>query len=100
MVKAGQTEAGVKAAFSHTGALAGSAGLFSGLGRQMGIIEAETIEEMVDMAAALATQPLPKGRRVGVVTLGGGWGVLAADFCAKAGLIIEDLSPGMIRELN
>jgi acyl-CoA synthetase (NDP forming) len=100
MVKAGQTEAGVKAAFSHTGALAGSAGLFSGLCRQMGIVQAETIEEMVDMAAALATQPLPKGRRVGVVTLGGGWGVLAADFCAQAGLVIEELSPGMIRELN
>ena len=100
MVKAGQSEAGVKAAFSHTGALAGSSGLFSGLCRQMGIIQAETIEEMVDMAAALTTQPLPKGRRVGVVTLGGGWGVLAADFCAKAGLIIEELSPGMIRELN
>jgi acyl-CoA synthetase (NDP forming) len=100
MVKAGQTEAGVKAAFSHTGALAGSAGLFSGLGRQMGIIQAETIEEMVDLAAALATQPLPKGRRVGIVTLGGGWGVLAADFCAKAGLIIEELSSGMIGELN
>jgi acyl-CoA synthetase (NDP forming) len=100
MVKAGQTEAGVKAAFSHTGALAGSAGLFSGLCRQMGIIQAETIEEMVDMAMALATQPLPRGRRVGVVTLGGGWGVLAADFCSQAGLIVEALTPQMIEELD
>jgi acetyltransferase len=100
MVKAGQTEAGVKAAFSHTGALAGSAGLFSGLCRQMGIIQAENIEEMVDMAGALATQPLSRGRRVGVVTLGGGWGVLAADFCSQAGLIVETLTPRMIRELN
>jgi acyl-CoA synthetase (NDP forming) len=100
MVKAGQTEAGVKAAFSHTGALAGSAGLFSGLCRQMGIVQAETIEEMVDMAAALATQPLPKGRRIGIVTLGGGWGVLAADYGVKAGLIIEQLSPGMVNELD
>ena len=100
MVKAGQTEAGVKAAFSHTGALAGSADLFSGLCRQMGILQAETIEEMVDMAAALAAQPLPRGRRVGVVTLGGGWGVLAADFCSQAGLIVEALTPRMIRELD
>ena len=100
MVKAGQTETGVKAAFSHTGALAGSAGLFSGLCRQMGIIQAETIEEMLDMAAALATQPLPRGRRLGVVTLGGGWGVLAADFCSQAGLTVEDLTPRMIRKLD
>jgi acyl-CoA synthetase (NDP forming) len=100
MVKAGQTEAGVKAAFSHTGALAGSASLFNGLCRQMGVIEAETMEEMVDMAMALATQPLPSGRRVGVVTLGGGWGVLAADFCSQAGLTVETLTPRMIRELD
>jgi len=100
MVKAGQTEAGVKAAFSHTGALAGSADLFSGLCRQRGILQAETIEEMVDVAAALAAQPLPRGRRVGVVTLGGGWGVLAADFCSQAGLIVEALTPRMIRELD
>jgi acetyltransferase len=100
MVKAGQTEAGLKAAFSHTGALAGSASLFGGLCRQMGVIEAAAMEEMVDMAMALATQPLPRGRRVGVVTLGGGWGVLAADFCSQAGLIVEALSPRMIKELD
>lgn len=100
MVKAGQTEAGVKAAFSHTGALAGSAGLFSGLCRQTGILQAESIEEMVDVAAALISQPLPRGRRVGVVTLGGGWGVLAADYCSQAGLIVEALTPRMIRNLD
>ncbi len=100
MVKAGKTDVGVKAAFSHTGALAGSADLFDGLSRQAGIIGAETIEEMVDMAAALATQPLPRGRRVGIVTLGGGWGVLAADYCARAGLILEELTPEMIGSLD
>jgi acyl-CoA synthetase (NDP forming) len=100
LVKAGQSEAGVKAAFSHTGALAGSAGLFSGLCRQMGILQAEAIEEMLDMAAALVAQPLPRGRRVGVVTLGGGWGVLAADFCSQAGLIVGPLTPRMIRDLD
>jgi acyl-CoA synthetase (NDP forming) len=100
MVKAGETEAGVKAAFSHTGALAGSADLFSGLCRQAGILRAETIEEMVDVAAALISQPLPRGRKVGVVTLGGGWGVLAADYCSQAGLIVEALTPGMISKLD
>ncbi len=100
MVKAGQTEAGVKAAFSHTGALAGSADLFSGLCRQTGILQAETIEEMVDMAAALISQPQPRGRKVGIVTLGGGWGVLAADYCSRAGLIVEALTPRIIRKLD
>lgn len=100
MVKAGQTEAGVKAAFSHTGALSGSDDLFRALFSQAGVIRAETIEEAIDLSAALVSQPLPKGRRVGVVTLGGGWGVLAADYCAKAGLIVEELSPKMIGALN
>ena len=100
MVKAGQTEAGVKAAFSHTGALSGSDDLFGALFSQAGVIRAETIEEAIDLSAALVSQPLPKGRRVGVVTLGGGWGVLAADYCAKTGLIVEELSPKMIKGLN
>jgi acetyltransferase len=100
IVKAGQTEAGVKAAFSHTGALSGADDLFNALFIQTGVIRAETIEEAIDISAALISQPLPKGRRVGVVTLGGGWGVLAADYCAKAGLIVEDLSLKMVRSLN
>jgi acyl-CoA synthetase (NDP forming) len=100
MVKAGQTEAGIKAAFSHTGALTSSDNLFDGLRQQMGIIRAETLEEMVDIAAALLTQPLPRGRRLGILTLGGGWGVLAADYCAKAGLILPELSKGMVKTLD
>ena len=100
IVKAGQTEAGVRAAFSHTGALSGSDDLFDALLAQIGGIRAETIEEMVDVAAALISQPLPKGRRVGVVTLGGGWGVLAADYCAKAGLTVEELPRKMVKALD
>jgi len=100
MVKAGRTEPGVKAAFSHTGALTGFDELFDGLCQQMGIVRAETLEEMVDIAAALLTQPLPRGNRVGILTLGGGWGVLAADYCAKAGLILPDLSQEMVRALD
>ncbi len=100
MIKAGQTEAGVKAAYSHTGALSGADHLFDGFFRQTGVIRAETIEEMIDMALALTTQPLPRGRRVGIVTLGGGWGVLAADYCAKAGLTIEDLPQSVLESLD
>jgi acyl-CoA synthetase (NDP forming) len=100
IVKGGQTEAGVKAAFSHTGALCGTDHLFNSLFRQTGVIRAEAIEEMLDMAAALTTQPLPKGRRLGIITLGGGWGVLAADYCARAGLIIEELPGKAIKALD
>jgi acyl-CoA synthetase (NDP forming) len=100
VLKAGQTEAGVRAAFSHTGALSGADDRFTALLAQTGAMRGETIEEMIDVAAALISQPLPKGRKVGVVTLGGGWGVLAADYCAKAGLIVEDLPLKMVRSLN
>jgi len=100
MVKAGQTEAGIKAAFSHTGMLSGSDTLFTGLCQQAGIIRVETIEEMIDVALALVTQPLPRGRRVGIVTMGGGWGVLAADYCAKAGLVVEALPQEMLEALD
>ena len=100
MVKGGQTEEGIKAAFSHTGALSGADVLYDGLFKQAGVIRAETIEEMIDMAAAFSTQPLPRGRRVGIITLGGGWGVLAADYCAKAGLIIGELPGNMVEALN
>lgn len=100
MLKAGQTEAGLKAAFSHTGALTGSDNLFDRLGRQTGIIRVETLQEMMDIATALLSQPLPRGRRVGILTLGGGWGVLAADYCAKAGLILPDLSKEMVKTLD
>ncbi len=100
LIKAGQTEAGVKAAFSHTGALSGADHLFDGFFRQTGVIRVETIEEMIDMTLALTTQPLPHGRGVGIVTLGGGWGVLAADYCAKAGLTIEALPQSMLESLD
>jgi len=100
IVKGGQTEAGVKAALSHTGALSGTDDLFKSLFRQTGVLQAETVEEMLDVAAALTTQPLPRGRRLGIITLGGGWGVLAADYCSKAGLIVEELPGKMVKALD
>lgn len=100
MIKAGQTQAGMKAAKSHTGSMSGADPLFNGLCRQAGIIRLETLEEMLDLAMALSTQPLPKGRRVGIITVGGGWGVLAADYCMKAGLVVEDLPKALVRALD
>ncbi|MEE2678753.1 MAG: hypothetical protein VX546_09285, partial [Myxococcota bacterium] len=60
--------------------------VFDGVARQLGVLRAPTVEEAFEWAAPLATQPLPRGRRTVVFTTAGGWGVLAADACAAAGL--------------
>ena len=71
-LKAGSTEAGARAASSHTAALASSDTAVEALFRQAGVIRAGTLEELVDAAALLSSQPLPRGRRVGVLTNAGG----------------------------
>jgi acyl-CoA synthetase (NDP forming) len=86
LLKGGITSRGQKAASSHTGALASDERIFEGLARQAGIRLAHTVEEAYELAATFATQPLPKGRRVVVLTAAGGWGVLSADACVGAGL--------------
>ena len=91
-LKAGSTEAGARAASSHTAALASSDTAVEALFRQAGVIRAETLEELVDAAALLSSQPLPRGHRVGVVTNAGGLGILCADACAAAGLELPELS--------
>ncbi len=91
-LKAGSTEAGARAASSHTAALASSDTAVEALFRQSGVIRANTLEELVDAAALLSSQPLPRGRRVGVLTNAGGLGILCADACAVAGLELPELS--------
>jgi acetyltransferase len=86
LVKGGAAAAGQRAARSHTGSLATDDRVFDGLCRQLGALRAPTVEDAFEWAATLATQPLPRGRRVVVFTTAGGWGVLAADACAAAGL--------------
>lgn len=91
-LKAGSTEAGARAASSHTAALASSDTAVEALFHQAGVIRADTLEELVDAAALLSSQPLPRGRRVGVLTNAGGLGILCADACAAAGLELPELS--------
>jgi acetyltransferase len=91
LVKGGARAEGQKAAASHTGALASDDRVFDGLCRQLGILRAPTIEEAFEWGATLATQPLPKGRRVVIFTSVGGWGVLSADACADEGLEVVPL---------
>ncbi|MEA2572029.1 MAG: hypothetical protein QOI24_4030 [Acidobacteriota bacterium] len=91
-VKAGRSSAGAKAASSHTGALATSDAVVDDLFRQAGIIRTGTLEEMFDVASLLANQPLPKGRRVAILTNAGGPGILAADACEAQDLALAQLS--------
>ncbi|MDO8213569.1 GNAT family N-acetyltransferase [Conexibacter sp. CPCC 206217] len=100
-VKGGRSSAGAAAAGSHTGALlAGSDATVQALFRQAGVIPTDTLGELFDVAALLATQPAPRGRRVGIVTNGGGLGILCADACAAAGLDVVALSQPLRQRLG
>jgi len=90
-VKAGRSRAGARAASSHTGALAETDTVVGALLRQAGVIRTETLEELFDVAALLAHQPAPRGRRVAIVTNAGGPGILAADACEALGLELPAL---------
>lgn len=85
-IKAGTTDAGVRAVSSHTGSLAGSDVAFSAAFRKSGIIRVNTLEELFNLVLAFGSQPTPGGKRVLIVTNGGGPGILAADACEKMGL--------------
>jgi len=85
LVKGGRTAEGQRAAASHTGSLASDDRVFDGMVRQAGVQRAENVEQAFDIAATFATQPLPRGNRVAVVTTVGGWGVAAADTISRSG---------------
>jgi acetate---CoA ligase (ADP-forming) len=99
-VKAGRSQAGARAASSHTGALASSDAVVDALFRQSGIIRTDTLEELFDVAALLAHQPVPHGRRVAILTNAGGPGILAADACEANGLELPALSEATRAELR
>ena len=85
LVKGGATENGARAAASHTGALAANDSIFDGSCRAHGISRAATVEEAFEAAATFATQPLPKGPNVIILTTAGGWGVVTSDALARDG---------------
>jgi acetyltransferase len=85
LVKGGATENGARAAASHTGALAANDAIFDGACRAHGISRAATVEEAFEAAATFATQPLPKGPNVIILTTAGGWGVVTSDALASDG---------------
>jgi acetyl coenzyme A synthetase (ADP forming)-like protein len=91
-LKAGTSRAGARAASSHTAALAGSDVAVDALFRSAGVLRARNLEELVDVATILSSQPLPRGRRVAVLTNAGGLGILCADACDAAGLELPVLA--------
>jgi acetyltransferase len=91
LLKAGRSVEGARAVSSHTGALAGSDAAFDAAVKQAGAVRAHTIEELFDLARALESQPLPRGRRLLVVTNGGGLGIVATDAAREAGLLMGPL---------
>jgi acetate---CoA ligase (ADP-forming) len=99
-VKAGRSSSGARAAQSHTGALAVPDSVVDGLFRQAGVIRTDTLDEMFDVAALLAHQPVPKGRRVAILTNAGGPAILAADACEANGLELPALSAATREELR
>jgi len=100
VVKGGSTQAGSRAAASHTGAMATSDVVSDVLFQHAGIIRVNLMEEMFDVAALLSSQPLPRGRRLVIVTNGGGPGIIAADYAARNGLSLPQPSQEMIGKLK
>jgi acetyltransferase len=96
LVKVGVTEAGARAAVSHTGSLATRDVVVDAAFRQAGIIRAMTMAELFDCTLCFAYAPLPRGPRVAVVTNAGGPAVMAADAIERLGLSVTSLSPGTV----
>jgi acetyltransferase len=91
-VKAGRTKSGLKAASSHTGALASDDIITDAFLKQCGILRCQTIQEMMESALVLNSQPTPTGKKVGVITNAGGPGILVSDALEKYELDLADLS--------
>ncbi len=98
-VKSGVTRSGARAVSSHTGSLAGSEAAYHAAFRQAGVIRAESMEHLFDLALAFAYQPLPRGDRIAIVTNAGGPGILATDALEHAGLQLARLRPETVQAL-
>jgi len=100
LLKGGRTEAGLVASASHTGAMGGNLALFRAACRQAGLLEVRVPSELLDLSAGFSSLPLPRGNRVGIVTLGGGWGVVTADECNERGLAVPALPDRVIEAID
>jgi acetyltransferase len=95
IVKAGATDAGARAASSHTGSLAGSDRAYAAAFRQGGVLRAGTVEDLFDLALGFAMQPVPRGDRLLILTNAGGPGILAADTASLLGIPLAEVSASL-----
>jgi acyl-CoA synthetase (NDP forming) len=100
VVKVGGTRESARAVMSHTGALAGSDAIYTAAFRQSGVIRVEDDDELCDVVYALLNCPLPRGNRVGILSLGGGPGALTAESCEKEGLSIGTLESATVKKID
>ncbi|NND04937.1 MAG: bifunctional acetate--CoA ligase family protein/GNAT family N-acetyltransferase [Saprospiraceae bacterium] len=100
LLKSGKSAAGAIASLSHTGALAGNDAAYQAGFQRAGILQVDTIQQLFNMAQALAMQPLPRGNRLAIVSNAGGPGVLATDFLIGNEGILAPLSPETMERLN
>jgi acyl-CoA synthetase (NDP forming) len=100
VLKGGRTSAGSRAAASHTGAMASNIKILNAACRQAGIVLADQPMDLLDLSAAFSSLPLPRGKRVAIMTLGGGWGVVTTDLCVENGLEIPHLTPDVIARID
>jgi len=100
VLKGGRTRAGGEAASSHTGALASNTKVFDAACRQAGVIQVQQPMELLDLSAVFSSLPLPRGNRVAIMTLGGGWGVITTDLCMEYGLELPTLSHAITEKLD
>lgn len=99
-LKGGRTQAGASAAASHTGAMASNIKIFDAACKQAGVVQAQQSMDLLDLSAAFSSLPLPQGNRVAILTLGGGWGVVASDLCTENGLVVQPLPERIIEKFN
>ena len=100
IMKVGASDCGARAACSHTAALSGSDEVCDAAFRQAGVVRVEGMSDLIDVSLALLGQPLPRGRRVAILTVGGGLGVVATDALRQQGLEMPALSPATMEKLN
>ena len=98
--KGAQTEAGTKAAASHTANMTGNYDLYRAAFRQSGLIETLDVEEIVDFAKVAAAQRWPKGRAIGVLSISGGSGIVFADRAVQEGLNLPSFAPATVKALR
>ncbi|MBI2549977.1 acetate--CoA ligase family protein [Candidatus Woesearchaeota archaeon] len=100
VLKGGRTSSGTSAAATHTASLAGDAKVFEAAVRQTGAVIADTVEELFDLAKVLAEQPVCSGNGIGIVTNGGGCGVICSDYCDELGVKLPQLSKDVLKAFD